>query len=103
MDNDRNYAEVDQSGLGVLYCLGAEVFGRWGAQCVQLVPALAKERARGVHVRLRRGTAILLLRRWWGIRGIGLQRSVAHVICHDNGTDLVRTHLEPATLLGDLV
>ena len=51
-DNDGIYPEVDQSGLGVLYCLGAEVFGRWGAQSVQLVPALARERCRGVHVRL---------------------------------------------------
>ena len=100
--NDSTYPEVEESGLGELLCLSAEVFGRWGEQCVKLVPSLARERTRGVHVRLRRGTALLLQRRWWGILGVGLQRGVAHVIHHSGGTDLVRTQLEPATQLADL-
>ena len=92
-----------ESGLGSLQCLSAEVFGRWGEQCIELVPRLARERTRGIHVRLRRGTALLLQRRRWRILGIGLQRGVAHVIRHQSGIDLVRTQLEPATLLADLV
>ena len=91
-----------ESGLGSLYCLGAEVYGRWGAQAIRLVPALAREKARGIHPRLRRGTALLLQRRWWGILGIGLQRGIAHILTNTAGADLLRTQLEPATLLADL-
>ena len=29
-ENDRTYSEVGESGLGSLYSLNAEVFGRWG-------------------------------------------------------------------------
>ena len=29
-DNNTTYAEVVDSGLGSLQCLGAEVYGRWG-------------------------------------------------------------------------
>ena len=54
-ENESTYPEVRRSGLGMLYCLGAEVFGRWGAQAIELVPALARERVRGVHPRIRRG------------------------------------------------
>ena len=86
-----------------MYCLSAEVFGRWGEQSIELVPLLARERSRGLHPRVRRGTALLLQRRWWGILGIGLQRGVAHVLRHEMGADLVRTQLEPAVALADLV
>ena len=102
-ENDATYCEVVQSGLGALYCLGSEVFGRWGSQCIALVPALARERTRGLHVRVRRGTRLLLERRWWGILGVSQQRGVAHILCSDGGSDLVRTQLEPATALADLV
>lgn len=53
-DNNDNYHEVISSGLGELLCLGCEVFGRWSSQCVKLVPALARERSRGLHPRIRR-------------------------------------------------
>jgi hypothetical protein len=100
-ENDGNYREVEETGLGALYCLGAEVFGRWGEQCIELVPALTRERTRGLHPRVRRGTALLLQRRWWGILGVGLQRGVAHILQYEMGADLVRTQLEPATALAD--
>ena len=79
------------------------MFGRWGAQSVALVPALARERTRGLHVRVRRGTRLLLERRWWGILGVSQQRGVAHILYHQGGADLVRTQLEPATAFADLV
>ena len=101
-ENDATYCEVRESGVGTLYCLGAEVFGRWGEQCTELVPALARERTRGLHPRVRRGTALLLQRRWWGILGIALQRGVAHILQYETGADLVRTQLEPATAIADL-
>ena len=100
--NNYTYHEVVESGLGALYCLGAEVFGRWSSQAIQLLPDLARERARGLHPRLRRGTALGLLHRWSGLLAVGLQRGVAHVVANDFGADLVRAQLEPAVFLADL-
>ena len=74
-DNDLIYEEVLSTGLGALLCLGCEVYGRWGHQCVKLVPELARERTRGLHPRVRRGIAFLLEHRWWGVLGIALQKS----------------------------
>ena len=100
---DDTYPEVVRSGLGALYCLGAEVFGRCSEQPIQLVPALARERTRGVHPRHRRCTALLLQRRWWGILGIALQRSVAHTALYcGNGADLATGALEPVPWLADI-
>ena len=64
-DNDQTYHEVLETGLGALYCLGCEVYGRWGKQCVKLVPALAREHARGLHPRVRLGAALGFQYRWW--------------------------------------
>ena len=89
------------SGLGSLQCLGAEVYGKWGAQCVRFIPALPRERARGLHPRIRRGWALGLQHRWWGILGIALQRAVAHCAFQDV-SDLPRALLEPGPALIDL-
>ena len=86
-------------------CLGYEVFGRWSAQSVKLVPALARESTRGMHPRIRRGLALSLQHRWWGLLGIALQKAVAHLVqCQsiDDGVDLVQTQLEPVPPLGDI-
>ena len=101
-ENDVTYSVVNTSGLGALYSLGAEVYGRLSEQSVELLPALARERSRGLHPRLRRSTALGLLHRWSGILSVGLQRAVAHIVAHDTGADLVRTQLEPFTELADL-
>ena len=101
-DNDSTYAEVQSSGLGVLYCLGAEVYGRWSKQCIELLPELARERSRGLHPRLRKSTSLILQHRWAGVLGIGLQKAVAHIISAGPGADLVRVQLEPAVFLADL-
>jgi len=102
-DNDDTYHEVISSGLGALLCLGCEVYGRWGAQCVKLVPAMAREYARGLHPRIRRGTVLALQHRWWGLLGMALQRSVAHMVLHaDAGADLSAGQLEPTPTLADL-
>ena len=80
------------------------MFGRWSAQCVSLVPALARERSRGYHPRIRRGIALSLQQRWWGILGMALHRAVAHcVLNHYSGADLVTTLLEPTVAVADLV
>jgi hypothetical protein len=101
--NNENYHEVVDSGLGALYCLGAEVYGRLSAQAETLLPELARERSRGLHPRIRRGTALGLLHRWSGIVAVGLQRAVAHIVARDTGADLPRTQLEPLVCLADLV
>ena len=109
-DNNTTYAPVLQSGLGALYCLGAEVYGRWSAQAVQLVPLLAREHARGLHSRIRKGATLGMVHKWWGIPGITLQNAIAQcfqsvcfrcratkhinkklLITRDRGTITVRT------------
>lgn len=75
--------------------MGCEVFGRWSRQSVELVPALARERASGMHLRIRRCTALSLQHRWWGVLGVALQKSVAHLLLNQTvGVDLVPTPLE---------
>ena len=91
------------TGLGALLCLGCEVYGRWGEQCVKLVPELARVRTRGLHPRVRRGTALALQHRWWGILGIALQKSVAEMVVNaEAGADLATGGLEPCPDLADL-
>ena len=91
------------TGLGALLCLGCEVYGRWGQHCVKLVPQLARERTRGLHPRVRRGTALSLQHRWWGILGVALQKSVAEMVANAGaGADLSTGHLEPTPDPGDL-
>ena len=96
--NDATYHEVSYSGLGSLQCLGCEVYGRWSKQCVELVPKLARERARGLHVRVRRGSQLMFQRRWWGILCVALQQAVSRMVLHagDAGADLFISQLEPA-------
>jgi len=102
-DNNDTYHDVISTGLGELLCLGSEVFGRWGKQCVDLVPKLARERTRGLHVRVRRGMALALMHRWWGILGLAVQKSVAHIVLSSAaGVDLLATGLEPAPALAEL-
>ena len=102
-DNNDTYSDVISSGLCVLLCLGCEVYGRWSKQCIDLVPKLARERTRGLHVRVRRGVALSLQHRWWAVLGLALQKSVAHIILSTAaGVDLIASGLEPTPPLGDL-
>ena len=104
LDNNATYNEVITSGLGGLLCLGCEVFVRWGPQCVQLVPVLALEKSRGLHPRIRRGVALSLQHRWWGILGIASQRAAANIVLNSNaGVDLFTSLLEPSVMVADLV
>ena len=101
-DNNGNYSTVLETGLGALYCLGFEVYGRWGQQAIDLIPLLARERARGMHPRLRRGTALPDLNRWSGIIAVALQKAVSIAATRDEGADLVQTLLEPVPFVADL-
>ena len=99
--NNNDYHEVLDTGLGSLLCLGAEVYGRWGAQCTRIVPELARERTRGLHGRVRQGILLSLQHRWWGILGIALQSSVARAVLREVA-DLPETRLEPVPPVTDL-
>ena len=100
-DNNQTYREVTTTGLGALHCLGCEVFGRWGNQALELVPALAREKCRQLPLRIRMGTNMGLLHRWWGLLGTTLQRSVAHAVLHEHA-DLPTTQIEPECPLSEL-
>ena len=94
--NYDTYIEVIAPGLGQLLCLGNEVYGRWSQQCVDLIPALARERCRGLHPRIRRGVALFSQHRGWGLVGVGFQKAVAHAVLNVQvGADLLNTQLEP--------
>ena len=97
-ENDNTYHEVVSSGLGALRCLG---YGRFGAQAAELLPELARERTRGIHVCIRKSLALGLLHKWAGILGVALQRAVARSILRPGG-DLPHTPLEPAWPLAEL-
>ena len=67
------------------------------------MPALAREYCRGLHPRVRRGTALALQHRWWGLLGVALQKSVAHMVLNaDAGDDLYTGQLEPMPALSEL-
>ena len=102
IDNRRTYAPVLDSGLRTLYCLGCKVYGRWSESCVELVPELARERCRGLNSRVRRGAALSLEHRWWGILSLTLQKAVASTILLDYGADLHTALLEPAPTISEL-
>ena len=102
IENNETYPEVVSSGVGALFCLGAEVYGRWGTPCVKLVPKLARDHAKGLHPRIRRGAALAYQHRWWGILSIALQKSVAHAVLRDAGEDLADVGLDAAPALSDL-
>jgi len=101
-DNRATYQPVVDSGLGALFCLGCEVYGRWGQPCINLMKALVRERSRLLHPRVRRGTALGLQHRWWGILSISLQKAVARAILREHGADLHESLLEPVPGLADL-
>ena len=101
-DNNDTYRPVLNSGLGALFCLGFEVFGRWGRQSIELLPLLARERTRGVHPRLRRGTALGYLTRWSSLISVTLQKAVVAAATRAEGGDLATTLLEPLATVSEL-
>ena len=89
-----DYPEVATSNAARLYCLGVEVFGRWGREALQLVKAAARERATGLPPRVRLSTQSRLLRRWWGLLGLAVQRAVAQTVLRGSSADLANTLVE---------
>ena len=98
-----SYRSVTQSGLGYLLCLGFEVFGRWGDQCVDLLPRLAREKSRGIHPHLRRGTALAYQQRWAGVIAVAVMKAVFAAATRAEGSDIAPALLEPELALADLL
>ena len=79
-ENNVTYAPVITSGLGALYRLGHEVYGRWHTQGIDLLIALAREHVRGLPFRIKKGLCFNYIKRWSSIIGVNLQKSVADTI-----------------------
>ena len=56
-----------------------------------------------MHPRIRRGIALSLQHRWWGILGVALQKAVANIILNSEaGAGLFTNLLEPVAAIADL-
>ena len=71
------------------------VLSSWGNFCESGRESL-------LHPRVRRGTALALQHRWWGILSISLQKAVARAILRGEGADLYDSLLEPTPGIADL-
>ena len=78
------------------------VYSRWGDPCITLIGALVRERSRMLHPRIRRGAALAMQHRWWGILSISLQKAVSKAIVEQDGADLHDALLEPTPGHADL-
>ena len=94
---------MNPSGAGRLLALGVvEVFGRWGEDSLTAVLALAAARCESLPPRLRLGLRLRLLRRWWGLLGIAVQRAVARAISRGGDADMAASPVEAFPGLADL-
>ena len=101
-NNNRTYGEVTNSGLGRLCALDAKTYGQWGTDPCWIVPALARERVRGLPALVRRGLRLRLEHRWWTLLAVALQRRVAHACMMTVGEDLAGDIGEAPPRLADL-
>ena len=97
-----DYPEVAETNTARLYCLGVEVFSRWGQEALGLVRDLARESAAGLPPRVRLGTQTRLLRRWWGLLGLAIQRAVTRRVLRGTGADLAEELSERPPGVADL-
>ena len=100
--NNRTYSEVSTSGVARLCALDVETFGRWGADPLWIVPALARERTRGLPTAVRAGTRARLSHRWWSLLSAAVQRQVAAECMRTAGADLGVDVGEPAPCFAEL-
>ena len=87
-ENNITYTPVLVSGLGALFCLGHEVYGRWHCPATELLIALAREHSRGLPSRIKGGLFLSYIKRWSSIICVSLQESVADGINHTAGGDI---------------
>ena len=76
-DKLERYPELAASARARLVVLAGEVGGRWSATAAWLLQRLAAAKAAEAPWPLRRGTALALQRRWWGLLASAAQDALA--------------------------
>ena len=89
------------SGVAHLCALGVEAFGRWSGEALDVVHRLVDERCAGLPRYVRAPSKQRLLRRWWGLLGMAVQRAVAQILVDDFGANLVPDLAEPIFFIAD--
>ena len=82
-DKAWSYPEVVQSTRCPLVVLAGEVSGRWSAETVRFIAALAKHRSKNAPKRLRTSTQLARETRWWGMLAVPAQDSLAATLVDD--------------------
>ena len=68
---------AEAAGQVKLVTLACEVGGRWSESCIKWVEQLAKYKASGQPLHLRRATEYAYYKRWWSLLSVAAQRAVA--------------------------
>jgi len=82
-DKLHRYPELAASARVRLVVLAGEVGGRWSATAAWLLRRLAAHKAAEAPPALRRGTALALERRWWGLLAVATQDALASTLLND--------------------
>ena len=82
--------------------LGVEAFGGWSADSLDTLRQLAAARCEAMPPRVRLGTQLRLLRRWWGLLALATQQAVARAISRGSDADMAPAPMEPVVALADL-
>ena len=90
------------SGLGRFCALDAETSGQWGTDPLWILPALARERTRGLPRWARRRIQLQLLSRWWSLLSVEIQRRMSHACLRASGADVEGAIGETSPDLSDL-
>ena len=82
-DKLQRYPELAASARARLVVLSGEVGGRWSSTAAWLLRRLAAHKAAHAPRTLRRGTALALERRWWGLLAVATQDALASTLLND--------------------
>ena len=100
----RTYHDVLHSDVAALLVLGAEVYGRWSNDALQLVRELVTLKAAQAQPLLRGAAAAAWSTRWWNVLSVGLQRATSKALLCCSSADLLpRTPCGDEPWLGDVL
>ena len=66
-----------------------ETYGRWGKDCLTLIRALTRYKAKNFPVYLQRSIECSCYSRWWNLLSISVQRIIYESVIRENGSDLL--------------
>merc|ERR1712110_1351565 len=81
--------DVLESDVAELLVLGAEVYGRWNKDALDLIRELVALKADEVPGLLRGSAANAWRTRWWNLLSVGTQRACSEVLLCGGGADLL--------------